>query len=284
VRHILIILSFLLLSSFLTSCEKEETLYKWETSSGSEWKTMGDEKTHPTYEGEVLVLSGIIGDYVMEGFGSMTYPYGGKSIIGEWKEGKEWNTKHTKKDGTLIGNFENGKWIIKWGVLCHQRYIGEWGWYESCFEGDGKFEGEIVNGVPNGEGTQTWSNGDKYIGGWKNGKQHGQGTLTWSKGSKYIGGWKEGERNGQGTMTHSDGGKYVGEYKDGKQNGQGTETYPSGSKYVGEWKDGKRHGQGSRSWSDGLEWVGEWRDNYKWKGIMFDKEGNVSWKIDRDSE
>ena len=33
----------------------------------------------------------------MDGLGVLTYPYGGKSIIGEWNEGKEWNTKHTYK-------------------------------------------------------------------------------------------------------------------------------------------------------------------------------------------
>ena len=32
-----------------------------------------------------------------DGFGFMTYPYDGKSVMGEWKNGKEWNTKHTKK-------------------------------------------------------------------------------------------------------------------------------------------------------------------------------------------
>jgi len=85
-----------------------------------------------------------------------------------------------------------------------------------------KYEGEIVNGVPNG-----------------------QGTMTCCDGSKFVGEYKDGEKNGQGTFTFSWGGKYEGEYKDGKQNGQGTETYPSGSKYVGEWKDGVRNGQGT---------------------------------------
>ena len=55
VKHLLIILiSFLLLSSFLTSCyKKEETLYRWETSSGFEWKKFGEEGTQEKYEGEV---------------------------------------------------------------------------------------------------------------------------------------------------------------------------------------------------------------------------------------
>ena len=57
-----------------------------------------------------------------------------------------------------------------------------------------KYEGEITNRKPNGQGTQTWSDfGDKYVGEWKNGKHHGQGTFTWSDGSKYVGEYKDGE-------------------------------------------------------------------------------------------
>ena len=52
----------------------------------------------------------------------MTAPYNEKSVVGEWKNGKEWNTKHTKKDGNLIGKWVNGEWVngewkISWGVL-----------------------------------------------------------------------------------------------------------------------------------------------------------------------
>ena len=53
-KHILIILSFLLLTSLLVSCyKKEETLFRWETSSGWKWKTMGDKNKNPQYKGEV---------------------------------------------------------------------------------------------------------------------------------------------------------------------------------------------------------------------------------------
>ena len=68
-KHSLIILSFLLLSSFLTSCDKtEETLYRWSKYPDYLWKGFrllffGDKETHPTYEGEVKFLSGIFGDY-----------------------------------------------------------------------------------------------------------------------------------------------------------------------------------------------------------------------------
>ena len=53
-RHLLIILSILLLSSFKTSCDKKEaTLYRGgKTSSGFEWETIKD-NNNPQYNGEV---------------------------------------------------------------------------------------------------------------------------------------------------------------------------------------------------------------------------------------
>ena len=69
--------------------------------------------------------------------------------------------------------------------------------------------------------------------------RNGQGTQTHSDGRKYVGEYKDGKKNGQGTMTSTLGDKFVGECKDGKENGWGTWSYPSGSKYEGEWKDGK---------------------------------------------
>jgi hypothetical protein len=37
--------------------------------------------------------------------------------------------------------------------------------------------------------------------------------LTYSDGEKYVGGYKVGERHGQGTVTYSDGDMYYGEWK-----------------------------------------------------------------------
>ena len=99
-KHILIILPILLLSSTLFG-QETGVLYLYESPSGFVLKSFGEGKVQPKYEGEII-------NGKPNGFGVLTYPYGGKSIVGEWKNGKEWNTKHTKKDGTLIGRFENG--------------------------------------------------------------------------------------------------------------------------------------------------------------------------------
>jgi len=83
----------------------------------------------------------------------LIYPYNGKSIVGEWKNGKEWKTKHRTKNGRLIWKFEMGK---------------------------------------NGQGMSTSLYGEKYVGEWMNGKPNGQGTLTFPDGTKGIGEFREG--------------------------------------------------------------------------------------------
>ena len=53
-------------------------------------------------------------------------------------------------------------------------------------EGDreihGIFEGEILDGVPDGEGTYTWYNVEKYVGEFSKGFFHGRGTFNYLSG------------------------------------------------------------------------------------------------------
>ena len=53
--------------------------------------------------------------------------------------------------------------------------------------------GVFKDGERNGQGTYTFSNGDKYEGEWKDGKLTGQGTLTFPDGTKYVREWKNGK-------------------------------------------------------------------------------------------
>ena len=144
------------------------------------FKSIGDGKVQPKYKGEIT-------NGKPNGFGVLTYPYGEKSVVGVWKNGKEWYTKHTKKDGTLIGKFENEKWIVSWGVLYRGYRNGKVGYYTEKWEGVvskgnqdvAKYEGDIRNGKPNGQGTVTLSDGGKYEGDIRNGESNGQGTYTY---------------------------------------------------------------------------------------------------------
>jgi len=71
------------------------------------------------------------------------------------------------------------------------------------------------------------------------GRKKGEGTNTWSDGRKYVGKFKNGFPNGQGTETSPVGWRYIGEYKDGKKHGQGKFTYTDGGWYGGSWKEGQ---------------------------------------------
>jgi len=288
VKHLLIIiLPIFLLTSPLFG-QETGVLYQFKNSSGFVWKTFGKAKVQPKYEGEVS-------NGTPEGFGVLSYPFtDGKSVVGEWKVGKEWYTEHYNKDGTLIGKYVNGKWILKWGVLFQRKVNGELEWFEDYGENEyGKYVGEIENWVPNGQGKQTYPNGIMHKGDWKDGKKHGQGTFTQPDGSKYVGEWNNGKRNGYGTFTSPDGSKYVGKFRKGKRNGHGTFTSAGGSKYVGEWNNGKRNGHGTFTSPDGSKYVGKfrkgkrngqgiftWSDGGKyegeWKNGVFHGQGTVT--------
>jgi len=200
VKHLLIILSFLLLSSpVIGNSHKGETLYRWGECCDYKWMGFGEKDTNPKYQGQVK-------DGIPNGLGYLFFPNGWK-YVGSWKDGKE-NGK-----GTLTS--PNG-----------EKYEGEWK--------DGLPNGKGVFTFGKGK----WE-GDKYIGEHKDGKKHGQGIYTFTDGRKYEGEWKDGKYHGQGTLTHPNGEKYVGEFKKGKRHGQGIHTYPNGEKYEGEYTDGE---------------------------------------------
>ena len=102
-----------------------------------------------------------------------------------------------------------------------------------------------------------------YEGYFLNGKMHGKGTNTWTDGRKYIGDWLNGERNGKGTMSYADGSKYTGDWINSKKKGKGTMSFPDGRKYTGDWLNGNAHGKGTLIKSDGTTLTGDFVDgNY----------------------
>lgn len=132
----------------------------------------------------------------------------------------------------------------------------------SCVNETGCIQGDCQNQ----NSIYVWKNGDIYQGEFVDGLFNGQGTITSSDGYSYIGEWKDGKKNGQGTTTSSDGSSYIGEWNDGKQNGQGTSIFSDGSSYVGEYKEGKRNGKGTYLYVNGRSWTGEWENNSQLNG------------------
>ena len=127
------------------------------------------------------------------------------------------------------------------------------------FLGD-RYEGEVVNRKPNGQGIKYYTSGDRYEDEWKDGKANGQGVYYWADGGRSEGEWKDGKRNGQGVWYGANGDRYEGEWKDNKRNGQGVYYYANGDRYEGEYKDDKRNGQGVFYYADGRSENQEWKD------------------------
>ena len=97
----LIILSHLLLTYILFG-QETGVLFRWKTPIGDIWKTFGDVDFHQKYNGEIK-------NGKPNGYGIL-YFIDGKKMIGEWKNGKEWNTKNYI-DGDFVG-----KWTKQLGT------------------------------------------------------------------------------------------------------------------------------------------------------------------------
>ena len=144
-----------------------------------------------------------------------------------------------------------------------------------CYENGEKYEGQIQNGVYNGQGTYYYRNGEKqYEGQFKDGKRHGQGTYYFENGNRFEGQFENDDCNGQGIYQFADGGKYEGEVKNGILHGQGTYYHEDGSKYEGQFKDGKQHGIGTFYLDDGSKYVGQFENGkINGQGTMYLDDG-----------
>ena len=122
-KHLLIILSFLLLSSpVIGHPTGGHTLYRWETSSGHKWLEFGEKDTHPKYTGHVK-------DGKPNGLGFLIYPNGYK-YVGSWKNGEyHGQGTDTSPDGSnYVGEYKDGVYhgqgTLTWSN--GEKYVGEW--------------------------------------------------------------------------------------------------------------------------------------------------------------
>ena len=118
----------------------------------------------------------------------------------------------------------------------------------------GRYQGQCVNGKPNGVGEVVFVNGDHFSGMFKNGRIEGKGTwVSGSSGNSYSGNWHNGKREGIGTYSWAH----------------------SSQQYVGEWVDDKRHGKGTLTWANGDRFEGEFRNNQQYNGTYFTADGST---------
>tara|TARA_Y100000766_G_C18863313_1_gene584381 strand:+ start:368 stop:1456 length:1089 start_codon:yes stop_codon:yes gene_type:complete len=80
-------------------------------------------------------------------------------------------------------------------------------------------------GIPNGKGELSQSNGLKYVGMFKDGRREGGGVLTYPNGREYEGNFIDGKFEGQGQLTYENSqGYYVGSFKNNMLSGKGIQN------------------------------------------------------------
>ncbi len=169
------------------------------------------------------------------------------------------------------------------------------------------YHGDLLFGLPDGEGTAQYQNGSSYEGAWKKGKYHGIGKLvdvdqstyvgnwdhgqkegtgkqSFSNGNRYEGDWVENLIHGEGKMNYQDSSVYTGQWDKGIRSGKGSIIYPNEEKYEGYWEEDKISGMGSYWYADGNKYTGNWEEGKKsGQGKMDFADGRVyvgEWKED----
>ena len=140
----------------------------------------------------------------------------------------------------------------------------------------GIYEGELKNGLPEGQGRYFHIMGFYYNGDWKKGKQNGKGIERGLQGEIYEGEFKDDKRNGKGILKLADNEIYEGDWVDGKKQGKGKTVYPNGDKYEGDFENGLPNGKGKITWISGNEYEGEMKDDLMHgKGVLKWKDGHI---------
>ena len=112
---------------------------------------------------------------------------------------------------------------------------------------EGKYIGQIVNGLPEGKGIYFYDNGDKYEGEFKKGIRNGRGIFYYKRepytGDRYEGDWKNGTMEGKGIYYSNKGDRYEGEFRNGVPDGQGIDYFSNGDRRMGDYSNGKPIGK-----------------------------------------
>ncbi|UUY10042.1 caspase family protein [Pseudomonas sp. J452] len=119
----------------------------------------------------------------------------------------------------------------------------------------GRYRGEVINGLLQGEGRLDYANGSWYAGNFKDGQSDGQGEWRGASGERYVGQFRQGLFDGQGTLTYADGSSYTGGFKQGRLQGEG-HLQQGEMSYRGGFRKDKYHGLGLLEWPDGTRHQG----------------------------
>ena len=129
-------------------------------------------------------------------------------------------------------------------------------------------------GIPDGQRTVHYSNGDTFVGTVKGGSKS-QGKYTYKNGDYFDGTFSYGDYStGYGKKTYGDGSSYEGNWKNGQYNGQGTYKEKNYS-YKGNFVNGQYDGYGRQDWpnakgNNSIIYEGNFSAGYRsGKGIFY---------------
>ncbi len=242
----------------------------WKSGEGTEFYANGSPKFVGTWKR---------GRY--HGKGVYTFE-NGDVIKGEWRDGLlEGYAELSKRDGCVYTRFYKHDEILMEKLISGTPPPSPDSSRTLKFD-NGVYEGELdFSGRMHGKGVFTYSNGDRYEGGYKEGAKHGKGVFTYADGRSYEGDyeddmrcgkgifrytngdvydgeWSGNIKNGSGVFTYSNGDRYEGGYSDSLKQGHGMYYYRNGDVFEGEWQSDKRHGEGIHTFSDGRKKRQQW--------------------------
>jgi len=119
----------------------------------------------------------------------------------------------------------------------------------------GRYRGELVDGLLQGQGRVDYPNGSWYAGQFDKGQWHGQGEWHGSNGEVYRGQFQQGLFDGQGSLT-TNASSYTGGFKQGRREGEGT-LKENAMTYRGEFKADQYSGLGRLEMDDGSSYQGQ---------------------------
>lgn len=133
---------------------------------------------------------------------------------------------------------------------------------EMFFKNKFKYSGDIYNNLPSNKGVY-YNFSEKYIyeGDLVEGLMDGNGIIKYSDGSWYEGQFKKDKYEGKGKIAFKNGGSYEGEFRNNLMNGKGKYTYPDGKIFEGNYQNGLKHGFGKISWNENKYFEGYWINN-----------------------
>ncbi|XP_039134994.1 protein ACCUMULATION AND REPLICATION OF CHLOROPLASTS 3 isoform X2 [Dioscorea cayenensis subsp. rotundata] len=136
----------------------------------------------------------------------------------------------------------------------------------------GTYRGRCQEGLPEGKGRLTFTDGSFYDGMWRYGKRSGTGTFCYSNGDVFQGSWRDDLIHGKGWFYFHDGGRWFANFWKNKANGEGRLYSKDGSIFFGHFSNGWRDGQSLCIDADGTRWTELWDDGVLVTRTRLDKD------------